>query len=236
MGLGSQIGRKSLYILGAVVVAAAVIVCAVAFAASGPKVRGGTPQERIASIQAITDSQADGAADAIAEAVNDPDSSVRRVALVCLGRFCRPQDRALVEKCLSDKDPAVRGGAAVALGRYSDTASADKLGELIAREENEDVRAAAVSGLAQNQTDKAVVVLLESAEKNMGHDTFQRRAMSALLGKLDAELDMKMERNAANWLYLFDVVKGMPKLQEAYKRVGVPVIQHPEHRPPPLDW
>ena len=196
------------------------------------QVRGATPAERIACIYALADKDAFGAAEAICQsATSDPDPSVRRAAVTVLARFSGPKVRSALEAATRDADADVRASAAATLGPGQDEAAADRLGELLGSDPAEAVRVAAISGLARNNTPKAIVHLLEAAEKNDRQEV-RIRALDAVYGKIKLHVERRRIRNHADWLDLVEYVKGFGQVQAAYQAAGRQLQRHPEHLHP----
>lgn len=88
------------------------------------------PMVRSAAARSLASLPASGSVDsALALAIRDPSSSVRRPALLALGARGAVTHAAAVSERLEDRDerPDVRGAAALALGRMCSKASADLL-------------------------------------------------------------------------------------------------------------
>jgi len=144
------------------------------------EVAGRTAEQRIASIGLLAERRPAGAADALAAAArDDPDASVRRAALVALGRFVGPKARPAVEAGTQDTDPSVRAAAAGTLGLFADADAADRL-KALAADPAEEVRLGAVTGLGRNRHDRAAAILRELIDAGDDLKVRQRALMTIL--------------------------------------------------------
>ena len=157
--------RKRIWIGIGGATAVCVVLVLVAALPGKARVEGTTSAERVASVCRIADARPAGAARAIAEAaVGDPDASVRRASVLCLGKFARSADRAAVDTASRDADDTVRAAAALTLARRGGEDDAERLKEMVCDDSSETVRAAAADGLALDGSPVAVVALLEVME------------------------------------------------------------------------
>ena len=225
-------GQKSykwIYIWAAITAAVVVVWLVAAVATQGARIVGDTPQARIACICRVADEGISGAGDAIAEAATkDPDASVRRAALLALARFVEPKHRPMLESAAGEDDADIRSAAATTLGEYSDAAAADRLGELAAKDSDEQVRIAAVDGLDRCAAGKALVHLVETMEKN-GNPKVQQYARSATFRRVRMPARITRPQDLAMWRNDLELVKGLPVVIAAYKAAGVTLIHHPEY-------
>jgi HEAT repeat protein len=216
------------------IAAAAVVligVTALALLCGRPKVEGDTPKQRGDSIVKLADERPAGADRAIAAEAVHPDPTVRRVAMIGLGKFTTAQNRPTVEAGTKDQVPIVRAAAARTLGLYQDDAAADRLGEMLNNDPNDLVRLAAAAGLGQNNTAKATVLLVEAAEKSKD-PRVQFRAMQVLLEKYNVHFVKPVDpENRAYWKNLVEHVKRFGQVRDAYRQVGRPLSVPPEHHP-----
>jgi len=196
----------------------------------GGGIKGGTA-DKIAAIDKLAGSGSSGAGKSIAEAAaNDPDPAVRKAALAGMVRFTSPQYRKVIEQGTKDRDAGVRASAAATLAAYKDNDAADKLGQLLGSDPDEQVRLAAASGLGMNTSPKALVFLLENAEKN-DNPKVQHRAMSLLLPKFGMRFCERVDpRNLPRWRDLVEEMKEHGTVQQAYAACGMPMARHAEDR------
>ena len=208
-------------LFGAVAVGVVVAAALVAAAVSRGQVAGDTPAEQIASICRLADERPWGAADAIAAAAGGKaNPSVRKAALIALGRFTRARDRGIVDSATTDAAAEVRAGAALTLGVYGDGAAADRLGKLLATDPDEQVRLAAVTGVGRVGGDKAIVLLAEAMENN-DNAKVQSRAMVVLLRQLKLRHPNPPDPgDKARWGALVRKIRGMSPIQDAFKAVS----------------
>lgn len=169
------------------------------------RISGATPAERVACICRLADARAWGAGEAIAAcAAQDADASVRRVAVLALGRY-RGEQRPAIEAATRDPDAAVRAAAAMTLGLCRDEAAARRLGELAAGAgvPNADaspswppaleVRQAALSGLESMATPDAGEALF--ARLDDADPTVRTRSFEVLMNLLNKH----WEKGADPW-------------------------------------
>ena len=214
--------------------ASAIAVAAVAALLAGgcgKKVGGGSPQDKARELAAIAAKQPHGGGKVLADALSDPDPHVRKVALVGLGGYATPQHREAIERATHDEHPEVRTSAVCTLGLYRDEAAAERLGTLLRGDPAEAVRTVAASGLGENPSKKAIVLLLENAENNTNANA-QYQAMTELLGKLGLRFHRKVDPKGSEWRSLVEEMKHSKIVQAAYAACGVDLVYHPEDKKP----
>jgi HEAT repeat protein len=141
------------------------------------QVTGGTPEDRVASIDKVVTERAVGAVEAVAAAVRDKSSLVRETAIVALGEFNERAD--LVQAGLDDPAPGVRYAAAVTLGKMGGPRAADVLWA-VALNGGMDVetRKGALRGLARVATPQAIVRIVRAMD--VAEPEVARTAMEVL--------------------------------------------------------
>ena len=213
-----------------VLCALAAVVAAIAMVAGDrAKVVGDTPEARVASVSRIASAAPPGAGQALAgAATEDPDAGVRQAAMAGLAQFVRPEFRPSVESGLKDGSPKVRAAAAGTLSLYRDEKAANALDELAKADADRQVRRAALTGLGQCPGPRAIVTLLETAERETDPE-LRVYAMRALAAKLGARIDLEMSpRNDAAWRKLVQRLKRMNAIENAYNSLGTKLVHHPE--------
>ena len=124
--MDKRIATRSIVLIGA---AAALGAVALAVALRDrAEVTGQTPRQRVDAICRLADDRPSGAAAAIAAVADDQDASVRRAAMVALGKFAAGEYRGVIEAGTRDADPTVRSAAAASLGRLADDDAVARLG------------------------------------------------------------------------------------------------------------
>ncbi len=192
------------------------------------KVKGATPAERIACICRLADGHRWGAVDAIAAAAaEDPDASVRRAAVLCLGKFHRPTDRNVVEACTRDAAPRVREAAAMTLARYADPRAADRLAEMARDDDSEPVCLAAAVALDLQGGPAALVALVDLMEKS--HQVPVREQAGKLLVKKFGVIVTPNPNDSREWLNLIEMIRGVDSVRAAYQQLDRPLESHPEN-------
>lgn len=229
--------RKRTYLAVAGGAAVLVALTVVASLAGRAQVTGDTPAERIASIGLLADTEAWGAAAAIAGAASDDqDADVRRAAVIALRKFA-PDQRETVLAATSDPSPRVRAAAAATLGRLADGPAARRLGEMINDDEEDSaVRAAAVAGLSGNDSPEATVLLVSAVESHAVADV-RAHAMAVLVRKfglvrvkpIPEVIDKFRAADRAEWLDLVETVKMMKETKAAFAKLRRPLDLHPEN-------
>ena len=238
MSMAMNASRKKTRLVVLVIIAVALVVLVVAGRLTGrAKVTGDKPAERIASIGVLADSEPWGAAEALAAAAtDDQDAEVRRAAVIAMRKFI-PDHRETVTAATSDRSPRVRSAAAMTLGRLADGPTAERLGEMINDDNEEDaVRAAAVAGLVGNDSPEATVLLVGAMESH-ALDDIRDGAAAVLIRKFGLvrvkpvpEIIAKFRaKSRAEWLDLVETVKMMKETKAAFAKFGRPLILHPEN-------
>jgi len=183
------------------------------------KISGQTAEDRIAAIRRLADEQPRGAADAIKSAATDPDAGVRQAAMVCLGRFKRPEDRGTIEAGTRDASEAVRAAAAGTLGFYADEAAADRLGEVLTTDTAPAARIGATQGLARARGPKAYVFLAEAMDQDPDPQV-RLKAMQRLLRLMKLRRQNPPDpRDLPRWRSLTAKIRAFHPVQDAFKRV-----------------
>jgi hypothetical protein len=200
-------------------------------AGCGKDAGGGTPREKARRVAAIADQPTRGGGQALARAMEDPDPGVRKMALVGLSGQLTAEHRPVIERAAKDPRPDVRAGAAVTLSLYKDQAAAHKLGELLAGDADEGVRLAAASGLGMNPTDKAVVLLMDNAEKDPS-GAVRLRAMKGVMARLGLRMLPAVQPEGHEWRSLVEEMKHAKLVQAAYAACGASLVYHPENKTP----
>lgn len=203
-----------------------VIVCGLMF--SRAAVEGDTAKQRIASICRLADERPWGAGEAIASAAReDSDPTVRRVAMIALGRFEDEQCRSAVQAGTQDSSPLVRQGAAIALGRHGDDAAVETLGKLMNTDPDEDVRAAAATGLGYVPRPKSVALLALAIANSDSHKV-KSEALRALSKRYKITWNkMPDPRDAAGWAEAVGVIYSLPFVKQA---LGAPAEEEEPER------
>jgi len=199
-GTGDTSGRKVwILVAGAVLVVGGVVV-GVSVSGRDVTIDGDTAGERIESISRIAAAKGNGAGRAIAGAARDDrDAKVRCVAQMALRRYARPEIRATVEQGTRDEVSTVRAAAARTLGEYADARAVERLGELLSRDQSDEVRLAAARGLARCNSPAADDVLV-SAMRGNSSTAVQTRALTLLLEGTGVRLTPKPDpKDAAVW-------------------------------------
>jgi hypothetical protein len=229
MALGLFGNRRSV-VIGCALGALALVVLTVVLAwASGARITGGTPEERVACIGRMVADRPSGASKVLAEAaVSEPAAVVRAAAVIGLAQLGEKQYRPVIEKACADPEAKVREAAAGALSQYGDAPAVELLGRLADKDADDHVRAAAMGAVGRCGDPHAIVVLLQMAE-SADKPTTQLWAMQALMGKFGGKLPP--ERAPANvrlWRDQIQYLKRMPAIQQAYASAGAELIQRPE--------
>ncbi len=216
-------GFSSKWTWGALVVACAIGVFVGARSLGKAKVSGDTPEERIASVIELANDRPRGAAESLAEtARNDPDASVRRVALVCLNRFQRQDDRGTVMAATHDDDPQVRQAASRALMAYADEETVRRLTVICRDDANARVRNAAFIALGINASPHAIVTLVEMMEHA---DTRELRlaAAEAMIDKFNMA-SVPNPDDRLEWEEFIEAIKLDSVVQAAFDETGTQLI------------
>ena len=133
----------------------------------------------------------------------------------------------MLVKAAGDADAGVRAAAVTTLGALGDDAAADGLGRLAAEDPVASVRINAVDGLERCASDKAIVYLIETAEKN-DDVRVQQHARSAVMRRLRMPARTTRPRDLAMWRNDLELVKVQPAVVSAYRQAGVKLVLHPE--------
>ena len=214
-------------------VAAAIVCCATAvglvlWASGEDRVEGSTPKDRVAAIGRLSSGNSPGASEALVRALDDPAPEVRRAAVAGMVRYIRPENRAAVEKAASDADGRVRAAAVSVLGLYRDAPAADKLADVAVDDPEEQVRIAALRGLAACPGPLSVVTLVEIAEKGQSFN-LKYQALVAAFEKCGARLQSRQRPDdPAVWEELVYQLKRLNRVQKAYAALGRPLNVRPE--------
>lgn len=204
---------------GALVVACAIGVFVGARSLRKARVAGDTPEDRIASVIELANDRPRGAAESLADAArNDPDASVRRVALVCLNRFQRQDDRGAVIAATHDDDPRVRQAASRALMAYADEETVRRLTVICCDDPDQRVRNAAFTALSVNASPHAIVTLVHMMEHA---DTRELRlaAAEAMIDKFNMGSDPNPD-DRLEWEELVQAMKSDSIVQAAFDETG----------------
>ena len=232
--------RKTLIVVAVVGLAIVAGVTGLVLMTSGAKVVGATPADRIACAYRIAADRPWGAADALADAARTyADAGVRAAAVACLARFIGSGVRPTIEAAAADPAGEVRAAAAKTLGAFGDAQAAKTLAKLIEADGDLRVRLAAIPALARCDDPRAIVVLLDLAEKG-DRIEMKRPAMDALLGRFRARLGKQQTpANLGAWRNLIQRLKGFQAIKDAYAALGVELVQRPQDKigvetdPPP---
>ncbi len=231
VGKLNSMSRESKIALSAVAV---VLIAAAAFAilamsGNSAEVSGQTPPDRVEAVCGITDQRSSGAVEALVRtAEGDKDEAVRQAAVVGLGRFDAPEARQAVEKALADPSPKVRIAAAGTLGMFGDPAAADRLGALAASQASLAERKASLLGLARCESERSVMWLQETAEKDPD-PAVKLAAIRELYKKLGMRYVGDGPANVTQWLDGVELTKDFPQVIRAYSQAGRVLDRHPEN-------
>ena len=225
-----ELSRKAVW-GGAAAVIMLVVIVVRAFSGGSPDVSSGDPSQRIAAIHEVTVSSASDAGETLARVVaKDTSPKVRREALAGLSHFLKPAHRAVVEKSTKDADAGVRAVAAETLGLYADKAATVALIEMVDKEteKDENVRKAALRGLVKCDDPKAIVALLDRAERGETRE-IKLVAMKGLLSKLGVRMSRDRDpKDGRRWRDLIQRWKQSWRIREAYAAAGVRLVSRPQ--------
>jgi hypothetical protein len=235
-------GRSTVLLIGAgvVIVAAGAALLAtlgLGWGWGADRVEGLTCEDRVRSIGHLADRHPSGAAQALADAVTkERDPEVRQAALVGLARFATPDARTAVDQGTHDTSARVRAAAAATLGMYRDEVAVNRLGEMVLGDPDPEARLGAVTGLGRHRSAKALVFLMDAAEKDMAVEV-----PTAALAQLYYKLGMRStgtqgqadDRRTAI-LRVVENLKDDVIVEEAYRRAGRPIVRNPAYYVPPL--
>ena len=191
--------------------------------------QGGSEQQRVQAIDRLAVQQPSGTAEALAKAAeSDPSPEVRRTALAALTHVLKPDHRSVVEKSVQDPDKRVRAVAADTLSVYKDNAAAETLTRVAETDPEEEVQLAALRALARCDAPRALVTLLDLAEKGKTR-TVKLTAMMSFMRKKGMRLgeDRDPDKPAA-WNDLIQRWKRYQPVQAAYAAVREPLDYRPQ--------
>jgi HEAT repeat protein len=181
-----------------------------------------TAAARVDAVCRLADDRSEGAAEAIAAAAGDEDASVRRAAMVALGKIGAGEHRSVIEAGARDVDPTVRACAAAALGRLADDDAVVLLGDILTGETDEQIRVAAVTGLALAGLDRAIVLLVEAAEKDSSHRV-KLRAMAVLTHRYGIRFhDPPSPADTDAWARAMSTIRKIPGVRKACGDIPAP--------------
>jgi hypothetical protein len=187
---------------------------------------GPAKQDQASRIAAMAGQRpSDGGAELV-KALGDADPSVRKAAAFALSSCLTEQNRPALIQATRDSQGEVRASAVVTLSLYNDKQAAQRLGEILAGDADETVKAFAASGLGMNQSPEAVVALMENAEKNPSLTT-RRRAMKYAMARLGLKFWREVDPLSRDWAGLVENLKSQKPIQDAYAACNAPL----EHRP-----
>jgi hypothetical protein len=189
---------------------------------------GGTPQERTDAVAQIAARKSPRAVEVLAAAATkDPSPAVRRTAMVGMTRHADPEHRPVFEQGVRDPDASVRAIAADNLGSYADRQSVDVLVGLVHDDPDDQVRLAALRGLAECDDPRAIVVLLQTGESGRT-DALKLQGMKSLLRKFHGKLTPdRLPQNEPRWRDLIQRYKMVVPVQRAFAAAGVPLDSRP---------
>ena len=201
---------------------AVVAVGAAAFFHAQVDVTGEHPDQRVASIIRLTNNRPPGTADALARsAANDPAPSVRQAAVVALGSFRRPEDRAVIEQLTRDVDPNVRRSAAKTLmSVYEDAATVQRLSDMLRQDTDPLARQAAATALVAGGDSRAYVNLVQALEAGGEHVGL------AVAQAFDAHYHIGVEINRSDpvaWERYVEIIKHIDAVIDAFEQTGTPL-------------
>jgi HEAT repeat protein len=187
---------------------------------------GPAKQDRASRVAAMAGQRpSDGGAELV-QALGDSDPAVRKAAAFALSSCLTEEHRPALIKATRDSQGEVRASAVVTLSLYKDKQAAQRLGEVLAGDADETVKAFAASGLGMNQSPEAVVALMENVEKNPSLAT-RRRAMKYVMARLGLKFWREVDPLSRDWAGLVENLKSQKPIQDAYAACNVPL----EHRP-----
>jgi hypothetical protein len=200
-------------------------------------VTGETGEDRLRSVGRLGTLKPAESAKALAAATEDADPAVRQAALVGLARSPTADARAAIDRGTRDPSAKVRAAAASTLGRYLDEAAADRLGEMILRDPEPEVRIGAALGLGRHASPKALVWLMEAAEKDTSLDV-----MTAALTQIYFKLGMRFigmrgqtgDEAVTSIRRIVENLKDDVNVEAAYRKAGRSVVRNPAYYVPPL--
>ena len=200
-------------------------------------VTGGTAEDRLRSVGRLGALKPTESAKALAAATEDADPAVRQAALVNLARSPTADAREAIDRGTRDPSAKVRAAAASTLGKYRDEAAADRLGEMILGDPEPEVRIGAALGLGRHPSPKALVWLMEAAEKDASLEV-----MTAALAQIYFKLGMRYigmrgqtgDAAATAVRRIVENLKDDVNVEAAYRKAGRSVVRNPAYYVPPL--
>jgi len=200
-------------------------------------VEGVTGEDRLRSVGRLGALKPTESAKALAAATEDADPAVRQAAFVNLARSPTADAREAIDRGTRDPSAKVRAAAASTLGRYLDEAAAERLGEMILRDPEPEVRIGAALGLGRHPSPKALVGLMEAAEKDASLDV-----MTAALTQIYFKLGMRYtgmrgqtgDEAVKSIRRIVENLKDDVTIEAAYRKAGRPVVRNPAYYVPPL--
>jgi len=188
----------------------------------------GTPQQRAEAVQQIAARQSSRAVEVLAAAaINDPSPTVRRTAMAGMARHADPEHRQVFERGVRDSDASVRAIAADDLGAYGDQQTVEVLIGLVHDDPDDQVRLAALRGLAECDDPRAIVVLLQTGESGRTA-ALKLQAMKSLLRKFHGKLSPgRVPDDEPVWRDLIQRYKMVAPVQRAFAAAGVPLDSRP---------
>jgi HEAT repeat protein len=189
-------------------------------------------QDRASRVAAMAGQRpSDGGAELV-KALGDADPSVRKAAAFALSSCLTEENRPALVQATRDSQGEVRASAVATLSLYKDKQAEQRLGEILAGDANETVKAFAASGLGMNQAPEAVVALMENAEKNPSLAT-RRRAMKYVMARLGLTFWREVDPLSRDWAGLVENLKTQKPIQDAYAACNVPLEHRPQDAPDP---
>ncbi len=189
-------------------------------------------QDRAGRVAAMLGQRpSDGGAELV-KALGDANPSVRKAAAAALSSCLTEGNRPALVRASRDSQGEVRASAVVTLSLYKDKEAAKRLGEILAGDTDETVKAFAASGLGMNQSPEAVVALMENAEKNPSLTT-RRRAMKYLIARLGLKFWREVDPLSRDWAGLIENIKSQKPIQDAYTACNAVLQRRPQDMPDP---
>jgi hypothetical protein len=189
---------------------------------------GGTPKERAKAVEQIAVRHAPRAVEALAAAATkDPSPVVRRTAMAGMTRHADVAHRQVFEQGVRDPDASVRAIAADNLAAYRDQQTVEELIGLVHDDPDEQVRLAALRGLAECDDPRAIVVLLQTGESGKT-SAMRLQGMKSLLRKFHGKLSPgRAPDNEAKWRDLIQGFKRDLRVKNAFAAAGVSIDDRP---------
>jgi uncharacterized membrane protein len=188
----------------------------------------GTQQERTEAVARIAARHEPRAVEALATAATkDPSPAVRRTAMAAMTPHADAEHRQVFVQGIRDTDASVRTIAAENLGSYADKPSVDELIPLVHDDPDNQVRAAALRGLAECDDPRAIVVLLQTGESGRTPE-LKLEGMKCLLRKFHGKLSAgRVPQDEPVWRDLIQRYKMVLPVQRAFAAAGVPLDSRP---------